>query len=206
MTEFDTFTSAVIDDKAYARITGYLKHAKNSNDLAVFAGGQHDNKIGYYIHPTLVETRNPHDKIMSEEIFGPILTAYVYADDQLDKTLDLVDSTTSFALTGAVFAEDRAFLIKAAEQLKMSAGNFYINDKSTGAVVGQQPFGGSRLSGNSSNRLLFCYFDVDGRYVYLSGTNDKAGSPHYLLRWSSPQAIKQNFQPLAHWTYPYMEK
>ncbi len=147
MTDFDSFTSAVIDDKAYTRITSYLKHARESADLKVLAGGNHDKSVGYFIHPTLVETKNPKDRIMSEEIFGPLLTAFVYEDSKLDETLDLVDSTTSFALTGAVFAEDRSFLIQAAERLKFSAGNFYINDKSTGAVVGQQPFGGARLSG-----------------------------------------------------------
>ena len=145
--EFDTFTSAVIDERAYSRITSYIQHARTSPELEIVAGGQADKSVGYYVHPTLVETKNPRDRIMSEEIFGPILTAYVYPDGKVDETLDLIDSTTSFALTGAVFADDRDFLIRAADRLKMSAGNFYINDKSTGAVVGQQPFGGGRLSG-----------------------------------------------------------
>lgn len=148
VTEFDTFTSSVIDKRAYDRITSYIKHAQMSHELEIIAGGQHDMSVGYFIHPTLVETKNPRDRIMAEEIFGPILTAFVYDDSALNETLELVDSTTSFALTGAVFAEDRDFLVNAADQLKMSAGNFYINDKSTGAVVGQQPFGGARLSGN----------------------------------------------------------
>ena len=147
VTEFDTFTSAVIDQKAYNRIVSYIKHANKSPDLEILAGGQYSDKIGFFVHPTLVQTTNPHDRIMIEEIFGPVLTAYVYPDDQLDQTLELVDSSTSYALTGAVFAEDRQFLNDAADRLKMAAGNFYINDKSTGAVVGQQPFGGSRLSG-----------------------------------------------------------
>jgi len=147
VTEFDTFTSAVIDQKAYNRIASYIEHAKKSADLEILAGGQHSDKIGFFVHPTLVQTTNPHDRIMTEEIFGPVLTAYVYPDDQIDQTLELVDSSTTYALTGAVFAEDRQFLTDAADRLKMAAGNFYINDKSTGAVVGQQPFGGSRLSG-----------------------------------------------------------
>ncbi len=148
VTEFDTFTSSVIDGKAYDRITSYIKHAEHSQDLQIIAGGQYDKSVGYFVHPTLVETKNPRDRIMVEEIFGPVLTAFVYDDTALDATLELVDSSTAFALTGAVFAEDREFLLQASERLKMSAGNLYINDKSTGAVVGQQPFGGSRLSGN----------------------------------------------------------
>lgn len=147
VTEFDTFTSSVIDRRAFDRITSYIKHAKKSSNLEIIAGGKYDDSVGYYIHPTLVETKDPRDRIMVEEIFGPVLTAFVYNDNALDETLELVDSTTSFALTGAVFSEDREFLMLAADRLKMSAGNFYINDKSTGAVVGQQPFGGSRLSG-----------------------------------------------------------
>ncbi|EFX90041.1 hypothetical protein DAPPUDRAFT_300095 [Daphnia pulex] len=184
VTDFDSFTSSVIDTRAYDRITSYIKHAEQSPDLQIIAGGQRNKSVGYFIHPTLVETNNPRDRIMVEEIFGPVLTAFVYDDSALEETLDLIDSSTSFALTGAVFAEDREFLVQAAERLKMSCGNFYINDKSTGAVVGQQPFGGGRLS----------------------GTNDKAGSPHYLLRWTSPQSIKQYFNHLTQFKYPHMEK
>lgn len=150
VTDFDSFTSAVIDSRAYDRITSYVKHAQASSDLDVIAGGHYDKSVGYFVHPTLVESRNPRDPIMTEEIFGPVLSAYVYNEEDLNATLDLVNSSTSFALTGAIFAEDRQFLTEAAEHLKMSAGNFYINDKSTGAVVGQQPFGGSRLSGSIS--------------------------------------------------------
>ncbi|XP_057364725.1 delta-1-pyrroline-5-carboxylate dehydrogenase, mitochondrial-like [Daphnia carinata] len=184
VTEFDTFTSSVIDERAYNRIASYIKHAEEAPHLEIIAGGHRDKSVGYFIHPTLLETKNPRDRIMVEEIFGPVLTAFVYDDNAVEETLELVDSSTSFALTGAVFAEDREFLVQAAERLKMSAGNFYINDKSTGAVVGQQPFGGGRLS----------------------GTNDKAGSPHYLLRWTSPQAIKQSFNHLTQFRYPHMEK
>lgn len=153
VTDFDSFTSSVIDSRAYERITSYIKHAEQSPDLQIIAGGQRNKSVGYFIHPTLVETKNPHDRIMVEEIFGPVLTAFVYDDSALEETLDLIDSSTSFALTGAVFAEDREFLVQAAERLKMSCGNFYINDKSTGAVVGQQPFGGGRLSGKKSKTI-----------------------------------------------------
>lgn len=183
VTDFDSFTSAIIDNKAFDRNLSYIEHAKNSTDIDIIAGGHYDKSIGYFVHPTLVEVKNPHDRIMSEEIFGPILSAYVYDDDKLDETLEMVDTSTPFALTGAVFAEDRQFLNHAADRLKMSAGNFYINDKSTGAVVGQQPFGGGRLS----------------------GTNDKAGSPFYLQRWTSPQAIKQSYVHQTQWKYPCME-
>lgn len=150
VTDFDSFTSAVIDEKAYKRISSYIKHAESSDSLDIVAGGKCDNSVGYFVHPTLIETRNPRDRIMTEEIFGPVLTAFVYDDQKLDEVYGLIDNSTSFALTGAIFGEDRDFLIQATDRLKMSAGNFYINDKSTGAVVGQQPFGGSRLSGNSA--------------------------------------------------------
>uniref|UniRef100_A0A336MR06 Multifunctional fusion protein n=1 Tax=Culicoides sonorensis TaxID=179676 RepID=A0A336MR06_CULSO len=180
--EFDTFTSAVIDDKAFNRIKSYIDHAKNSNNLEIIAGGQCDNGKGYFIEPTIVETKDPEDRIMKEEIFGPVLTVYAYKDKDLYNTLNMVGTTTKFALTGAIFARDEAFLKHAFEELKMTAGNFYINDKSTGSVVGQQPFGGGRMS----------------------GTNDKAGGPHYVLRWTSPQAIKETFVPLKDINYPYM--
>jgi len=133
--EFDSFTSAVIDRKAHDRITGYIKHAEQCPDLNIIAGGQSDKSVGYYVNPTLVETKNPHDRIMTEEIFGPVLTAYVYEDSAIEETMDLVDSSTAFALTGALFAEDRSFLTHAADRLKMAAGNLYINDKSTGMIM-----------------------------------------------------------------------
>ncbi|XP_050058545.1 delta-1-pyrroline-5-carboxylate dehydrogenase, mitochondrial isoform X1 [Aphis gossypii] len=180
--EFDSFASAVIDDKAFNRIVGYIEHAKKSPNLEIIGGGQYDNSKGYFIQPTIVETKDPLDKIMTEEIFGPLLTVYVYNDSEVDKTVDLVVSSTPYALTGAVFAQDKNFLKKSLETLKYSAGNFYLNDKSTGSVVGQQPFGGSRMS----------------------GTNDKAGGPHYVLRWTSPQSVKETFVPLTEWKYPYM--
>ncbi|XP_073839814.1 delta-1-Pyrroline-5-carboxylate dehydrogenase 1 [Musca autumnalis] len=182
--DFSTFTSAVIDDKAFKRITSYIEHAKTSPNLTILAGGTYSDAKGYFIDPTIVQATDPKDKIMTEEIFGPVLTVYVYKDADLQKTMNLVHTSTQFALTGAVFAQDESFLKHALEEFKMAAGNFYINDKSTGSVVGQQPFGGGRMS----------------------GTNDKAGGPHYILRWTSPQAIKETFVPLRDIEYPYMKQ
>lgn len=184
VTDFSSFTSAVIDDKAFARITSYIKHAKSSSNLEIIAGGTYSDKKGYFIDPTIVVSKDPLDKIMRQEIFGPVLTIYVYKDADVKKAMDLVNNSTAFALTGAVFAQDQKFLEEALETFKMAAGNFYINDKSTGSVVGQQPFGGGRMS----------------------GTNDKAGGPHYILRWSSPQSIKETFVPLRDIDYPYMRE
>lgn len=184
VTNFSNFTSAVIDDKAFARIKSYIEHAKSSSNLEIIGGGEYDDSKGYFIQPTIVVSKDPKDKIMTEEIFGPILSIYVYKDQDVNKALELVGTSTEFALTGAVFAQDEKFLKYALEELKMSAGNFYINDKSTGSVVGQQPFGGGRMS----------------------GTNDKAGSPYYILRWTSHQAIKETFVPLTEYTYPYMKE
>lgn len=183
-TEYDSFTSAVIDDKAYKRIKGYIDHAKSSKNLEVIGGGKCDDSKGYFIEPTIVQSKDPKDKIMVDEIFGPVLSIYVYKDSELDQAMDLVGTSTEFALTGAVFANDKKFLERALEELKMTAGNFYINDKSTGSVVGQQPFGGARMS----------------------GTNDKAGGPHYCLRWGNPQSIKETFVPLREINYPYMSQ
>ncbi|RWS10035.1 delta-1-pyrroline-5-carboxylate dehydrogenase-like protein [Dinothrombium tinctorium] len=180
--EYDTYFSAVIDEKAFKRITSYIEHAKNTSSLSLVFGGKYDSSLGYYIHPTIVETKDPKDRIIQEEIFGPVLTAFVYDDSKVYETIKLLDETSGYALTGAIFGSDEEFLTKATELLKMSAGNFYVNDKSTGSVVGQQPFGGGRLS----------------------GTNDKAGGPHYLLRWTSPQNVKQSFIPQKQWSYPYM--
>lgn len=181
-TDFSVFMGAVIDCRAFKRITSYIEHAKSSPDLKIIAGGEYDDSKGYFVQPTIVESSSPTDKIMTEEIFGPVVAIHVYKDKDVNATLNLVGTTTSFALTGAVFAQDEKFLKHALEELKMSAGNFYVNDKSTGSVVGQQPFGGSRMS----------------------GTNDKAGSPQYILRWTTPQAIKETFVPLRDIDYPYM--
>lgn len=184
VTDFSTFMGAVIDAKAFARIKSYIDHAKNSKNHEIIAGGCYDDSIGYFIQPTIVQSKDPKDKIMVEEIFGPVLSIYVYPDKDLDSAMALVGGSTQFALTGAVFASDEKFLRRALDEFKMTAGNFYINDKSTGSVVGQQPFGGGRMS----------------------GTNDKAGSPQYITRWTSIQSIKETFVPLRDVDYPYMRE
>ncbi|CAM9754316.1 unnamed protein product [Lampetra fluviatilis] len=182
--DFETFFSAVIDDKAFARIKRYLDHAKAGGSLRVLAGGGVDDRVGFYVEPTIVVTTDPHDRIMEEEIFGPVLTVYVYPDDEYKQILQLVNETSPYGLTGAVFAQDEAAVSEASAILRNSAGNFYINDKCTGSVVAQQPFGGARAS----------------------GTNDKPGSPMYITRWTSPQAIKRTHVPLTQWGYPSMAK
>lgn len=183
--KYENFISAVIDEAAFKRISSYIQDAKNrKNETEIIAGGTFDKSRGYFINPTIVQVRDPQDRLMKEEIFGPVLSVFVYEDSEVDKVVDLVDSSTSYALTGAIFGQDPKFLKKASSRLKYAAGNFYINDKSTGSVVGQQPFGGSRMS----------------------GTNDKAGGPHYLLRWTSPQNVKETFVPQSEWKYSYMDK
>ncbi|CAF0746168.1 unnamed protein product [Didymodactylos carnosus] len=182
--EFDTFSSAVIDNKSFDRIKSYIDYAKSSSSSKIIAGGLCDNHNGYYIHPTMIETKNPNDKLMTEEIFGPVVTVYVYDDKKFDEIVDLVDHTSSFGLTGSIFCQDKAVLEKTKERLLHSVGNLYLNDKSTGAVVNQQPFGGSRSS----------------------GTNDKAGGPHYILRWTSPISVKDMKQPLNTFKHISMEK
>lgn len=174
-TDFSSYTSAVIDSAAYKRITSYINYANSSqSELNILCGGEANNEIGYYIKPTIIESTNPKNRLMTEEIFGPILTVYAYPDAEVDKVMDLIDENP-FSLTGAIFSQDEKFIMKATDRLKMSAGNLYINDKSTGAVVGQQPFGGSRRS----------------------GTNDKAGGPHYLMRWCNQQTIKRTTEKLT---------
>jgi 1-pyrroline-5-carboxylate dehydrogenase len=181
-TDFRNFFNAVIDGGAFADITGYIQHAKDSSDAEILCGGEWDDSTGYYIQPTVVQTSDPRFKLMEEEIFGPVLTVYVYDDAALDDTLELCDTTSPYALTGAIFSQDRAAAVKMAAALRHAAGNFYINDKPTGAVVGQQPFGGSRAS----------------------GTNDKAGSYLNLIRWTSQRTVKENFVPPKHFAYPFM--
>ncbi|XP_053171929.1 delta-1-pyrroline-5-carboxylate dehydrogenase, mitochondrial [Scomber japonicus] len=180
--DFSTFFSAVIDDKSFARIKKWLDHAKSSPNLKVIAGGNCDDKKGYYVEPTIIETKDPREAIMNEEIFGPVLSVYVYPENDYKEVLHLIDTTSPYALTGAVFAQDQTVIDEAAKVLRNAAGNYYVNDKSTGSVVAQQPFGGARAS----------------------GTNDKPGGPHYVLRWTSPQVVKQTFVPLRDWKYPYM--
>jgi len=181
--EFGNFMSAVIDQKSFDRVSGYIKHAKSSPNTTIVAGGNFDDSVGYFVEPTVVETTTPKDKIFHEEIFGPVVTAYVYKDSDCMSTLESVAADTPYALTGALFSQDENFAVKAAEILKQTAGNFYVNDKSTGSVVGQQPFGGAKLS----------------------GTNDKAGGPSYMLKWASAQSVKQTFVPLRDIEYPYMK-
>ncbi|XP_011159082.1 delta-1-pyrroline-5-carboxylate dehydrogenase, mitochondrial isoform X1 [Solenopsis invicta] len=180
--DFTMFTGAVIDAVAFKRISGYIEYAKKSPKMEILGGGGYDDSCGYFIEPTIVQSKDPKEKLMIEEIFGPVLTIYVYKDSELNETVKLVETSTPYALTGAIFAQDEQWAKKALEDFKYTAGNFYVNDKSTGSVVGQQPFGGSRMS----------------------GTNDKAGGPHYVLRWASPQAIKETFAPIREYDYPYM--
>lgn len=182
--DYSTFLTAVIDDKSFANIESYINHARESPDYEILAGGKCDGSVGYFVEPTLIQAHDPKAKLMEEEIFGPVLTVYVYPADKVDEALDLVDSTSPYGLTGAIFCPDRSFINHATHKLQNSAGNFYINDKSTGSVVAQQPFGGARGS----------------------GTNDKAGMATYLQRWTSPLAIKESLVPLPHWSYPYMSK
>ena len=172
--DFSVFMGAVIDEKAFKKIVSYIELAKAApEEYRIISGASWDSSKGWFIEPTIIETTNPKSRLMEEEIFGPVLTVYVYEDDRLDETLELLDSTSPFALTGSIFASDRAVIVKLAAALGEAAGNFYINDKSTGAVVGQQPFGGARAS----------------------GTNDKAGSEFNLMRWVSMRSIKENFCP-----------
>lgn len=181
--DFRNFMSAVIDEAAYRKITSYIEHAKSSEDTEIIAGGGYSDEKGWFIEPTVVLTRDPKHRLMCEEIFGPVVTVYVY-DEAWPDALRLVDETSPYGLTGAVFARDRDAIRLAEGALRHSAGNFYINDKPTGAVVGQQPFGGGRAS----------------------GTNDKAGSALNLLRWVSPRTIKETFVPPTDYRYPFMEE
>ena len=178
----ENFMNAVIDEKAFDNIKSYIDYAKRSPDASIIAGGQCDKSTGYFIRPTIVETTDPHFKLMQEEIFGPVLCVYVYEDSKLEETLDLCDTTSPYALTGAVFSTDRVAAAHMCEKLRYAAGNFYINDKPTGAIVGLQPFGGSRAS----------------------GTNDKAGGEFNLIRWVNPRTIKETFVSPDDYRYPYM--
>ena len=180
--DFTNFMCAVIDKGAFKTITEYIDYAKLSKDAKIIYGGNYDASKGYFIEPTVILTTDPRFKTMKEEIFGPVVTLYVYEDRKFDEVLELCDTTSPYALTGAIFAKDREVIIKSAQVLEHAAGNFYINDKPTGAVVGQQPFGGSRAS----------------------GTNDKAGSAMNLLRWMSVRSVKENFEPPKDYRYPFM--
>jgi len=181
--DFSNFMGAVISEKAFKKITGYIDFAKDADDAEIIYGGNYDDSTGYFIEPTVILTTNPKFKTMKEEIFGPVLTIFVYKDKDFEKTLELCDTTSPYALTGAIFANDRYALNNMNDILKQAAGNFYINDKPTAAIVNQQPFGGSRKS----------------------GTNDKAGSIPNMYKWLSIRAIKETLVPPKKWTYPYMD-
>jgi 1-pyrroline-5-carboxylate dehydrogenase len=183
VTDFRNFMNAVIDKNAFDSIVAYIEYAKKSNEAKILIGGGYDDSKGYFIEPTVILVDNPKFKTMEEEIFGPVLSVYVYEDSKYEETLHLCDETSPYGLTGSIFAQDRKAIVLAAKILRHAAGNFYINDKPTGAVVGQQPFGGSRAS----------------------GTNDKAGSFLNLIRWTSARAIKENFYPPLDYKYPHMQ-
>ncbi len=182
--DFRTFMGAVIDREAFERVERYVEIARASSHAKVLAGGRSDGERGFFVEPTVVETTDPRSQLMEEEIFGPLLTVYAYADARLDEALDLCATTSPYGLTGAFFARDRGAIAAASRRLSDAAGNFYVNDKPTGAVVGQQPFGGARAS----------------------GTNDKAGSMANLLRWVSTRAIKETFDPPTRFDYPHMRE
>ena len=183
VTDFGNFVNAIIDKHAYNDIVAYIEYARESDDAEFLCGGKCSDSKGYFIEPTIIETKNPHFKLIEEEIFGPVITIYVYDDADFVKTLELCDGTSPYALTGAIFGRDRQAISQAAKILRHAAGNFYVNDKPTGAVVAQQPFGGSRAS----------------------GTNDKAGSLLNMIRWTSPRAIKENFLAPKDFRYPFMK-
>jgi 1-pyrroline-5-carboxylate dehydrogenase len=180
--DFSNFFNAVIDEKSFDKISKYIANAKESKDVEIVAGGNCDKTNGYFIEPTVLVAKDPKYVTMCEEIFGPVLTIYVYDENKFEETLSLVDQTSTYALTGAIISQDRYAIELATKKLNNAAGNFYINDKCTGAVVGQQPFGGSRAS----------------------GTNDKAGSMINLLRWVSPRTIKETFVPATDYRYPFL--
>ncbi len=182
--DFTNFVNAVISEKAFDEITDYIKEAKAADGVEVVVGGNFDKSVGYFVEPTVLRVDDPRYRTMCEEIFGPVLTIYVYEDDKFEETIELLNVSSPYALTGALFATDRLVIERASKLLRHTAGNFYINDKPTGAVVGQQPFGGGRAS----------------------GTNDKAGSPLNLLRWVSPRTIKETFVPATDYKYPFLEE
>jgi 1-pyrroline-5-carboxylate dehydrogenase len=182
--DFTNFMNAVIDKPAFDSITQYIDYTKNADETEIISGGNYDDSIGYYIQPTTILTSDPYFKTMKEEIFGPVLTIYLYDPADWDSTIDLVDSTSQYGLTGCIMGKDKEAMAQAKDRLTHSAGNFYINDKPTGAVVGQQPFGGSRAS----------------------GTNDKAGSELNLQRWISIRTVKETFDTPKDYRYPFLEK
>jgi len=180
--DFTNFMGAVIHRDSFDKCKSYIDHAKAASDAEVITGGECDDSVGFFVQPTVIRTTNPNYPSMCEEIFGPILTLFVYDDADYEKTLEMCDTSSEYALTGAIFSNDRAATLRAIDKLRYTAGNFYINDKPTGAVVGQQPFGGARAS----------------------GTNDKAGSAINLLRWMSPRTIKETYNPPRNYRYPFL--
>jgi 1-pyrroline-5-carboxylate dehydrogenase len=182
--DFSNFVNAVIDKNSFDSIKDFIDDASNSNDAEIIFGGNCDDSVGYFIEPTIILTKDPKFRTMCEEIFGPVLTIYLYDPSEWKETLEVVDSTSPYALTGCVMADDKRAIEEASSALRHAAGNFYINDKPTGAVVGQQPFGGSRAS----------------------GTNDKAGSMFNLARWVSQRTVKENFDPPTDYRYPFLEE
>ncbi len=183
VTDFSNFMGAVIDDRAFAKHKKAIARAKRSKNLEIVAGGQVDDSVGYFVRPTVVESTDPTDQMFKDEYFGPILAVHVYEDRDFEQVVEQMESFAPYALTGSIIAQDRNVVAWARQTLRFAAGNFYINDKPTGAVVGQQPFGGARAS----------------------GTNDKAGSPQNLVRWTSPRSIKETFDPPKDYRYPYMD-
>jgi 1-pyrroline-5-carboxylate dehydrogenase len=183
VTDLSNYGGAVIDERSFAKNTQAIERAKTAPGVTIAAGGEYDDSTGYFVRPTVLLSDDPTDEAFSTEYFGPILAVHVYPDDQFDDILSVVDRGSKYGLTGAVIADDRAAVLRASDRLRYAAGNFYVNDKPTGAVVGQQPFGGARAS----------------------GTNDKAGSALNLLRWTSARSIKETFVPATDHNYPHME-
>ncbi|RYX84807.1 aldehyde dehydrogenase family protein, partial [bacterium] len=182
--DFENFINAVITEASFDKLAKYIDAAKTASEVEIIAGGNYDKSVGYFVEPTIIQTQDPRYVTMCEELFGPVLTVYVYEDEDFEEIMEIIDTTSPYALTGSIIATDRYAIEKATYQLRNAAGNFYINDKCTGAVVGQQPFGGARGS----------------------GTNDKAGSMVNLLRWVSPRTIKETFDPPKDYGYPFLEK
>jgi 1-pyrroline-5-carboxylate dehydrogenase len=183
VTDFSNFMGAVIDERAFAKHKKAIARAKRSRGLQILAGGKVDDSVGWFVRPTVVEGGDPTDQMFGTEYFGPILAVHVFDDADYERVVDQMESFAPYALTGSVIARDRRAVAWTQDRLRFAAGNFYVNDKPTGAVVGQQPFGGSRAS----------------------GTNDKAGAPSNLLRWTSPRSIKETFDPPTDYRYPYMD-
>ncbi|MDT3404800.1 L-glutamate gamma-semialdehyde dehydrogenase [Mucilaginibacter terrae] len=182
--DFENFVNAVITEASFDKLAKYIDEAKANPDAEIVAGGTYDKSVGYFVQPTVIEVKDPYYVTMCEELFGPVLSVYVYEDEQFEEVMSIIDNTSPYALTGSIIAQDRYAITQATTRLRNAAGNFYINDKPTGAVVGQQPFGGARGS----------------------GTNDKAGSMQNLLRWTSPRTIKETFDPPTDYRYPFLQK